>query len=106
MIITGKKFQKANVETKSGQFLGQVIDFELQTDNTQIIKIYVATKIIIPGIYKNELIIHKDQIIDIKQDKIIVDDNVVDEGVKQGMAEVKKVEGVEKVEPVITSKGD
>lgn len=96
--------KKADVQTKSGTILGHIIDFVMQTDNTQIIKIHVAARIFIPGIYKNQLVIHKDQIISITEDKIIVEDNAVGSKVREGAA--KKVEGVEKVEPAITSKGE
>lgn len=104
MLINNKQLKKVKVETQSGQYLGQIIDFELESDTGIIAKYYIKTKISLAGLFDdNKLIITKDQIISFDDQKMIVEDSLVKEKstLKKTVPEVNKIEGTE---PVITSK--
>jgi sporulation protein YlmC with PRC-barrel domain len=61
------------VYTSMGQYLGKVVDVLLDTDDQRIIEIQVRTKGI-AGLVQDKLIIHRSQIVSMKEDKITVED--------------------------------
>jgi len=101
MLINQKQLKKIRVETQSGQFLGYISEFELETDNGAIEKYYIKSRLSIPGLFANKLLINKTQIISFDSEKMIVEDSVIKE--KSGQKVFKKIENVEGIEPVITS---
>jgi len=102
MRINEKKLKNLIVETKSGQVLGYVIDFELETETGIIVKYNVKSKNPIAGLFQDRLIIDKEQIIEFTDKKIIVEDNVIKALAKEeAKQDLKNIEGVE---PAITSK--
>ena len=101
MLINQKQLKKIVVETQSGQFLGFISEFELETDNGTIERYYVKSRLSIPGLFANKLLINKSQIISFDSEKMIVEDGVIKE--KVGQKVFNKVENVEGIEPVITS---
>ncbi len=101
MLISQKQLKKVAVETQSGQFLGYVSDFELETDNGMIEKYYVKNKNLIGGLFEGKLVINKSRIINFDEEKMIVEDSVIKE--KLGQKVFKKVENVERIEPLISS---
>jgi len=104
MLINKKQLKNIQVETKAGQSLGKIVDFEIETNIGVIEKYYVSTKIVITGLFENKLIINKDQIISFDNKKMVVDDNVIKAEIKEEV--LPKVEKFEGTEPVITSKGN
>jgi uncharacterized protein YrrD len=102
MLISQKQFKKIRVETLSGQFLGYVSDFEMETDTGVIEKYYVKSSYLMAGLFEGKLLIHKSQIINFDDEKIIVEDKVIK--AKAGQKEFKKIERVEGIEPVVSSK--
>jgi len=102
MLITQKQLKKVAVKTQSGQFLGYVVNFEMETDTGMIEKYFVRTKNLISGLWGNSLIINKAQIISFDDDKMVVEDNVIKVYEKKAQA-FKKIEKLENAEPVITS---
>lgn len=105
MLISQKQLKKVIVETQSGQFLGYIVGFEVETDTGVIEKYFVKSKIILASLWENSLLINKFQIINFDEDKMVVDDAVV----KAGASKIRKLAGVEKLEgaePVITSEID
>ena len=103
MLINEKKLKKIKVETQSGQALGVVVGFELETETGTIIKYYVKSKVSIAGLFENKLVINKEQVISFDDQKMVVADNLIKEtkSKKQTLPKVEKVEGTE---PVIKSK--
>jgi sporulation protein YlmC with PRC-barrel domain len=103
MLIKNKQLKKIEVETLSGEYLGQVADFELETDTSIIEKYHVKTKLSLVGLFENKLIINKEQIINFDEQKMVVEDNVIKakELANKVEEEVNKLEGTE---PAITSK--
>jgi len=71
MLIKAKKIINSKVTTKSGQDLGRVVDFEIDSSGQNIIKYYTQ------GFLKESLIINSHQVIEIKEKEIIVEDMVI-----------------------------
>jgi len=101
MLINQKQLKNLEVKTQAGQNLGQVVDFELETDTGKIMKYHVKSKSSITVLFKNKLIINHDQIISFNDKEIIVEDNAIKEEESLAVKQVKKIEGAD---PVITSK--
>ena len=104
MIINQKQLKKVAVETQSGQFLGYVTGFELETDTGVIEKYYVKSKMVLTGLWGNSLIINKSQIINFDEEKMVVEDAAVrfQAGIRRKISEVN----LEGTEPVISSEAN
>jgi len=78
MRIMAKQIIGTKVFTKSGEHLGKVSDFEIDVSSNQnIIKYYTHGELL--GLLKEPLIISVNQVIEIKEDRIIVEDTVISE---------------------------
>ena len=75
MLINNKHLLTLPVITKSGQNLGKVSQFDLDVESMNLRHIYVKTKGI-KGLFADELKIHRGQIVEITDKKVIVLDNV------------------------------
>jgi len=67
------------VFTESGQKLGRVVDFELDSQRQIIVKYYVSGQNIIKELIGQDLLISSDQVISIDQEKMVVEDSAVEE---------------------------
>jgi len=65
------------VYTLSGEKLGSVSDFEIDLITNKLSKIYVSGGNIIKKLIRGELIINKDQIVSIEEEKITVEDIIL-----------------------------
>jgi uncharacterized protein YrrD len=101
MLINQKQFKKVIVETQSGQVLGKLNDFEIETDTGIIEKYFVSAKIPLAGLFEGKIIIDRQQVISFDQKKMIVEDTAVKKEAKQKI--IKELEKVEGAEPAITS---
>jgi sporulation protein YlmC with PRC-barrel domain len=63
------------VYTRMGQYLGRVVDAVIDTDEQRIVQIAVRQKGL-TGLVKNNLLIHREQMVSIQEDKIVVEDSV------------------------------
>lgn len=72
--IIGKK-----VETKSGQNLGRVSDVFINIDIQEVEQFEVRAGII-SGFVGKTLLIHRKQVIEIKPDKLVVEDGIIKQG--------------------------
>lgn len=79
MIIFAKQLIGLRVETKSGQMLGRIRDFEIDADTLEIKKFYVRPAGIVRGLTDGDLIIAKSMIVAIDEKKMTVDDLVTRE---------------------------
>ncbi len=79
MLIKAKRIIGNKVISQSGQFLGRVVDFEIDTSGQSIVKYYVAGGFL--NLPKDSLLISAKQIVEIKQDSIIVEDATIPEKV-------------------------
>lgn len=74
MLIFSKKIIGLKVESKSKQDLGVVRDFNINTENFEIFKIYVRPSGLLRGLVSGDLIIGKSAIISIDEEKMVVED--------------------------------
>ena len=103
MKIDYRKYKNVQVQTQSGQVLGSLADFELETDTGKIEKYIVKSGLSLPGIWEKKLVIDKDQVISFDAEKLIVADQVVKEQ-EESIPAVEKVDRLDNPETVITSK--
>lgn len=75
MSIKAKEIINNKVVSRSGCYLGRVIDFDIDVSTQAIVKYYVQGNLL--GFFKNPLIISSSQVIKIKKNKIIVEDTVI-----------------------------
>lgn len=73
---------ESNVITESGEKLGKVVDFVINTDLEILVKIYVE-KTLGRGLMQGILVIAASQIISIERKKIIVADNTLKEEIEE-----------------------
>lgn len=66
-----------SVYTELGQHLGRVVDFEFDSNTQTIINYHVRSRDIIKELLSSDLIINREQVISIKKEKMIVEDNVM-----------------------------
>lgn len=96
MLITAKNLLHLLVFTKSQDYLGKIVDFEVEVDSQLIIKYYVKGSGLMKflGGSKLELIISHTQVISITAERMIVEDNVIreKEEEKESRLELKKPE--------------
>lgn len=76
MILSHKNLIGLPVETKSGQALGLISNFDLEVDEQRIIRYYVKSSRMITGLLKKQLIVSASQVISITSEKMVVDDNL------------------------------
>lgn len=79
MLISLKNIIGKKVETKSGQPLGRVCDVYINIDVQEIEQFEVKPSII-KGLLGKKLLIHRKQVVEIKRDKIVVEDGMVKQG--------------------------
>ena len=72
--LTGLK-----VETESGRKLGKVESFNIETDSQSILEYKIKPFGLVKGLVARELIIPRGQVIDISENKMIVEDLIVEE---------------------------
>ena len=75
MKISNDHLVNLPVYTKSGEHLGKVASFELDLDTGKIENFYVKTGLI-EGLWHEQLLIHCSQVIEITEEKMIVEDTV------------------------------
>ena len=78
MIIQNKKLIGLIVETQSGELLGRVSSFLVNTETHEVEQYEVGSSLMKQFLGKTFLINRK-QVIEIKKDKIVVEDGVVKE---------------------------
>lgn len=86
MLINHKKLIGLAVETQSHERLGEIAGFVLETE-AQTVYQYQVRPTGLSGIFAKELLVHRQQVISIGQDKMTVDDLVYKElaAAKQAM---------------------
>lgn len=78
MLISHKKLIGLAVETQSHERLGEIAGFVLETE-TQTIYQYQVRPTGLSGIFAKELLVHRQQVISIAEEKMVVDDLVYKE---------------------------
>lgn len=75
MLVKAKKIINSKVITQSGQHLGKVVDFNVEAASQKISQYYVSGEFL--AFLKEPLIIEARQVIEIRENEIIVEDAVV-----------------------------
>ncbi len=90
MLIKAKNIIGAKTVTQSGQYLGRVADFELTLPSQKITKYHIQTDLL--GFLKQPFIIDASQIIEFKNNQLIVEDAILPN--KQAKQATPKIEYV------------
>lgn len=69
------------VYTKSGKHLGQIVSLSIETDIGQVTHFHVRTGLI-SGLWHQELLIAREQVLSIDEDRMVVDDSVAQQQAK------------------------
>lgn len=77
MRIRKREIINLPVYSESGQHLGRVVDFEFDSASHIILIYYVRSKDIIKELLQKELLVSKDQVLSIDQEKMVVEDNTI-----------------------------
>jgi hypothetical protein len=77
MVISQKILMTLPVVTKSDQTIGRIIGFELDSDSQSILNYKVKPNVLSRGLLDGDLIINRGQVVDITEEKFIIDDNFV-----------------------------
>ncbi|MFA5854638.1 MAG: hypothetical protein WC866_06225 [Patescibacteria group bacterium] len=75
-VLEEKKILKLPVETKSGTKLGRVLGFDVDVDNQSILRWRVRPNGLTSRMLSHPLIVSREQVLSIDEEKMIVDDNV------------------------------
>lgn len=75
MLLNHKQLIGLLVKTENGQELGQIKDFEFDSDSYKIIKYIISSSGLVKKMLANDLIIDSTQVIKITDQEMIVDDN-------------------------------
>jgi sporulation protein YlmC with PRC-barrel domain len=71
------------VFSQSGDSLGKITGFEIDPDSQSILRYYVKPHKLIKALLSKQLIIHRSQVISIDEKKMIVEDAVGKEKIKE-----------------------
>lgn len=89
------------VETKSGLVLGKIRSFEIDSESQTIMKYFVKSRNLVSKLLNEEtkeLIIHRDQVISIDAEKMVVDDSAV-----KDVKTIKLLQGIKQDVPALSS---
>ena len=78
-MLRHKELVNLPVETKAGQELGTVCDFEYDSDVNKIIRFHGKKGSLVSNLISHALIIHADQVISITKEKMVVEEAAVKE---------------------------
>lgn len=102
MIISCKNLVGLPVETKSGLLLGKIKNFEIDSETQTVSQYIIKSQSLIKKLLSeggSELIIGRNQVLFIEEEKMIVEDNVV------GEAETARLsQGVREDAPALSSR--
>lgn len=87
MLISTKQLVGLPVETESGQGLGRISEVVIDTEIQETVQ-YVVYPDLIHGLFGKTLLIHRQQVLGIVREKMIVQDGVVKDGTLQPVADV------------------
>jgi len=83
MELTHKQLIHLPVVTKSGQSLGKVVRFSVDTESQHVAKYFVKSSVLIPDLFDNELIVYYRQVLSLTEKEMVVEDAVIKKQVPQ-----------------------
>ena len=75
-LLSDKEIKNLPVESKNGTKIGRVVGFEIEPDSQTVLNYLVKPKQVVKGIFEGNLVIHREQVIDLSKHKMIVEDSV------------------------------
>jgi sporulation protein YlmC with PRC-barrel domain len=75
-LLSDKEIKNLPVESKSGTKIGRVVGFEVELDSQAVLNYLVKPKQMVKGIFEGNLLINREQVIEISKYKMIVDESV------------------------------
>jgi len=75
-ILQDKEIKNLPVYGKSGSKIGRVVGFDIEVESQDIIKYHVKPQQVIKGIFEGNLMVSREQVIEINKEKMVVDDSV------------------------------
>jgi sporulation protein YlmC with PRC-barrel domain len=75
-ILDDKTLLRLPVETKSGAALGRVAGFEFDVETHAIVRYRVRPRGLAAGMLKKPLLVAREQVLSVDDEKMVVDDNV------------------------------
>ena len=75
-LLNESQLLKLPVYTRSGTRLGKLIGFEFEADSQVIVRYRVRPKGLSARILRSPLLISREQVLSISEEKMVVDDNV------------------------------
>lgn len=75
-LLSDKEIKNLAVESKNGTKIGRVVGIEIEPDSQTIMNYLIKPKQVVKGIFEGNLIINRERVIEINEEKMIVDDSV------------------------------
>lgn len=66
------------VETRSGRQLGKIVDFTIDTATQTLVQYHVKSSTFVPGLFEQKLLVGRDEVISLTNEKMIVEDSAVE----------------------------
>ena len=82
MIVSWEKLINLPVQTKNGQDIGRLTGFDIDGGMHEIKTYRVRSKGLIKGLLQNELMISKEQVVSLDDERMIVYDAVLEQGAR------------------------
>ena len=76
-IISEKQIKNLPVEGKGGNKIGRVIGIEIEPESQSIINYLVKPRQVVKGIFEGNLVINREQVIELNKERLIVDDSML-----------------------------
>lgn len=83
MLLSSQNLIGLQVQTRSGENLGHISAFDIDADTLSIIRVYVRPRGLVRSLTQGDLIIRKNQIIYLDNQKMVVEDSFGKELVKK-----------------------
>ena len=74
--LNSKQLKNLPVMTKSGRLIGRIKDWEIDSASQTLTQYHVQSLTLLSGLYKSKLIIHRNQVIDLNTERLLVEDLV------------------------------
>ncbi|MFH0804786.1 MAG: PRC-barrel domain-containing protein [Patescibacteria group bacterium] len=71
------------VYTQSGQHLGRVVDFELDSTSQSVLQYHVRSSQLIRELLRQDLLVSREQVVSLTNEKMVVEDSTVPADGKQ-----------------------
>ena len=101
-----KELRNVPVETKSGNILGKLSGYVLDSGSHKVIQYVVKKAHPLAKILPSELLVHTDQVVSIEKDKIVVDDAVELASEREAVVSAKHVPGTAPITRTVESAGE